>query len=351
MKNKNEEKTYKKIKINDKRPRNILIVVFISIATIITLIFVFKSIINSRLSKEIVTDNVVPQQEIEWLSEEYEGILNLEDVIQKNITNETKVIIETKIVELEYETEYINNSSLPIGNLKVSREGEDGKQELIIKKEYKGKTLITDEQIGRRVVTPTINKIIEVGTGSFSDIIDDSDNDIEYSKQELISRLSKNMSLNKPSGLTLEQFKKIFENESKDKNGVFGENAEYFYYVEKVYGINGICVAAIGIHESAWGTSRIATDKKNLFGYGAYDMSAYASAYKYNGYAAGIDMISRVLMKNYLNPKGTALCNGETASGKYYNGNTLSAVNKKYATDKKWADGVYTWMKYLYNRL
>lgn len=351
MKNKNEEKTYKKIKINDKRQRNILIVVFISIATIITLIFVFKSIINSKLSKEIVTDNVVPQQEIEWLSEEYEGILNLEDVIQKNITNETKVIIETKIVELEYETEYINNSSLPIGNLKVSREGEDGKQELIIKKEYKGKTLITDEQIGRRVVTPTINKIIEVGTGSFSDIIDDSDNDIEYSKQELISRLSKNMSLNKPSGLTLEQFKKIFENESKDKNGVFGENAEYFYYVEKVYGINGICVAAIGIHESAWGTSRIATDKKNLFGYGAYDMSAYASAYKYNGYAAGIDMISRVLMKNYLNPKGTALCNGETASGKYYNGNTLSAVNKKYATDKKWADGVYTWMKYLYNRL
>ena len=351
MKNKNEEKTYKKIKINDKRPRNILIVVFISIATIITLIFVFKSIINSRLSKEIVTDNVVPQQEIEWLSEEYEGILNLEDVIQKNITNETKVIIETKIVELEYETEYINNSSLPIGNLKVSREGEDGKQELIIKKEYKGKTLITDEQIGRRVVTPTINKIIEVGTGSFSDIIDDSDNDIEYSKQELISRLSKNMSLNKPSGLTLEQFKKIFENESKDKNGVFGENAEYFYYVEKVYGINGICVAAIGIHESAWGTSRIATDKKNLFGYGAYDMSAYACAYKYNGYAAGIDMISRVLMKNYLNPKGTALCNGETASGKYYNGNTLSAVNKKYATDKKLAYGVYTWMKYLYNRL
>ena len=300
MKNKNEEKTYKKIKINDKRPRNILIVVFISIATIITLIFVFKSIINSRLSKEIVTDNVVPQQEIEWLSEEYEGILNLEDVIQKNITNETKVIIETKIVELEYETEYINNSSLPIGNLKVSREGEDGKQELIIKKEYRGKTLITDEQIGRRVVTPTVNKIIEVGTGSFSNIIDNSDNDIEYSKQELISRLSKNMSLNKPSGLTLEQFKKIFENESKDKNGVFGESAEYFYYVEKVYGINGVCVAAIGIHESAWGTSKIATDKKNLFGYGAYDMNAYASAYKYNGYAAGIDMISRVLMKNLM---------------------------------------------------
>ena len=80
-------------------------------------------------------------------------------------------------------------------------------------------------------------------------------------------------------------------------------------------------------------------------------MNSYASAYEYNGYVAGIDMVARVLMKNYLNPKGTILCNGDTATGKYYNGKTLSAVNKKYATDKKWADGVYAWMKYLYNRL
>lgn len=351
MKHRKEEKTYKKIKINDKRPRNILIMVMIFIVVLIISMFVFKSIINTRLSKEIITDNIVPKQEIEWLSEEYEGVLELEDIIQKNITDETKVIIETQIVELEYETEYINNNSLPMGNLKVSKEGEDGKQELIIKKEYKGETLIVDEQIGRRVVTPTINKIIEIGTGSFSNIIDNSNNDVEYSKQQLLNRVSKNMALNEPSGLTLEQFKKIFKNESKDKNSVFAGNAEYFYYVEKVYGINGICVAAIGIHESNWGTSKIATDKKNLFGYGAYDMSAYASAYKYNGYAAGIDMISRVLMKNYLNPKGTVICNGEIASGKYYNGNTLSAVNKKYASDKKWADAVYSWMRYLYNRL
>ena len=151
--------------------------------------------------------------------------------------------------------------------------------------------------------------------------------------------------------MTLEQFEKIFENEKKDKKGTFKENAKYFYYVEKVYGINGVFVAAVGIHESGWGTSRIATNKKNLFGYGAYDMNAYASAYEYNGYAAGIDMIARVLMKNYLHPKGTTIYNGEIATGKYYNGNTVSGVNKKYATDTNWANSVYTWMKYLYNRL
>ena len=62
-------------------------------------------------------------------------------------------------------------------------------------------------------------------------------------------------------------------------------------------------------------------------------------------------MIARVLMKNYLNPKGTQIYNGEIASGKYYNGNNLKAVNKKYATDKNWAECVYKWMKYLYKKI
>ena len=285
------------------------------------------------------------------MTEDNEEILNIEDIIQKNIKNEIKTVIETKIVELEYQTEYVDTSSLTFGTIKTLNEGTDGKQELIIKKQYKGKELIADEQIGRRVVTPAINKVVQIGKGGYQNATENSGDVTQKSKQELLKTLSKDMPLNKPSGLTLEQFKKIFEGESKDKNGVFRENAEYFYYVEQTYGINGVFVAAIGIHESAWGTSRIATNKKNLFGYGAYDMNAYASAYEYNGYAAGIDMIARVLMKNYLNPKGTKIYNGEIATGKYYNGNTVSAVNKKYATDKNWANSVYNWMCYLYNKL
>lgn len=341
----------KKIKINDNRWKKVVIGILISLIVLIILIFSLKRLIKTRLSKEIITEEIIPSEEIEWLVDEYEGTMNIEDIIQQNVQEEIKTVIETQIVELEYQTEYQNTSDLALGTIKVLNKGEDGKQELIIKKEYKGEILISDEQIGRRVVTPAINKIIQIGKGSFENVINNSNNVEEYSKSELLKTLSKNMALNKPSGLTLNQFKKIFENESKDKNGVFKENAEYFYYVEQTYGINGVFVAAIGIHESAWGTSKIATNKNNLFGYGAYDMNAYASAYKYNGYAAGIDMIARVLMKNYLNPKGTSLYNDEKATGKYYNGNTLSAVNKKYATDNKWADSVYTWMCYLYNKL
>ena len=172
----------------------------------------------------------------------------------------------------------------------------------------------------------------------------------QKSKSELLSTLSFGMSLNKPSGLTLEQFKTVLS-DSKDKNKIFEQNAEYFYYIEKEYNINGVFVAAVGIHESAWGTSKIAQEKYNLFGYGAYDSNPYNGAYTFSDYSECIDLLARVFVKYYLNPAGTSIYGGETASGKYYNGPTLSGINQKYATDKNWANSVYTTMKYLYNKL
>lgn len=172
----------------------------------------------------------------------------------------------------------------------------------------------------------------------------------QKSKSELLSTLSFGMALNKPSGLTLEQFKTILS-DSKDKNKIFEQNAEYFYYIEKEYNINGVFVAAVGIHESAWGTSKIAQEKYNLFGYGAYDSNPYNGAYTFSDYSECIDLLARVFVKYYLNPAGTSIYGGETASGKYYNGPTLSGINQKYATDKNWANSVYTTMKYLYNKL
>lgn len=169
-------------------------------------------------------------------------------------------------------------------------------------------------------------------------------------KSQALKKLSSDMNLNIPSGLSLEQFKKVL-NDPKDKNKILYNNAEYFYYAEKQYNINGIFVAAVAIHESNWGTSKIANNKNNLFGYGAYDSSPYNSAYSFTDYSESIDLISRVFVKYYLNPTGTKIYNGEIANGKYYNGNTLSAVNKRYATDKNWANSVYNHIKYLYNKL
>jgi beta-N-acetylglucosaminidase len=52
-----------------------------------------------------------------------------------------------------------------------------------------------------------------------------------------------------------------------------------------------------------------------------------------------------------LNPKGTEIYNGETAVGTYYNGSTVTAVNKKYASDSGWANKVYSYMEYLYKKI
>lgn len=170
-------------------------------------------------------------------------------------------------------------------------------------------------------------------------------------KEELLSKLSFNIKLNAPSGLSLEQFKKVLTGMEQDSNKIFEQNAEYFYYIEKQYNINGIFVAAIGIHESNFGKSQISLDKKNLFGYGANDSNPYNNAYDFSDYSEGIDLIARVLTKYYINPAGTKIYDGQVATGDYYYSSTLSGVNEKYATDKNWANSVYKWMTYLYNRI
>ncbi len=176
------------------------------------------------------------------------------------------------------------------------------------------------------------------------------DSETSKSKAQLVANLNYNMQLNKPSGLSLEQFKKILSDD-KDTNKVFQNNAQYFYYIEKQYNINGVFVASVGIHESAWGTSKISKNKNNLFGYGAYDSNPYNGAYNFSDYSESIDLIARVFTKYYLNPAGTKIYGGEIAEGTYYNGPTIAGVNTKYATDKNWSNGVYNYMKYLYNKL
>lgn len=178
-----------------------------------------------------------------------------------------------------------------------------------------------------------------------------SENSNEYTKEELLATLSFNMDLSKPSGLSLEQFRKVLQYNSNDVNNIFTANADYFYYAEQEYGINGVFLAAIAIHESGWGTSNIAVSKNNLFGYMAYDGNSYASSKNFSSYSEGIDLLARVLVKYYLNPAGTEIYGGEIAEGKYYNGSTVSGVNKRYASDSNWANKVYKIMEDLYNNL
>lgn len=169
--------------------------------------------------------------------------------------------------------------------------------------------------------------------------------------QKIMLKLSFDMPLNKKSGLTLEDFKRVLSGNVADKNKIFENNAENFYNIEQTYNINGIFLAAVGIHESAWGTSTISLEKKNLFGYGAFDRDPYNSAYEFGEYKEGIELLAKVFTKYYINPKGTDIYEGQKAEADHYNGSTLEGVNKKYSTDENWCTRVYYYMQYLYEKL
>lgn len=169
--------------------------------------------------------------------------------------------------------------------------------------------------------------------------------------QRILIKVNIDMELNRTSGLTLNDYKKIFTNIPNDRNKIFEANYTAFYNAEKKYNINGIFLASIAIHESGWGTSQIATDKKNLFGYGSYDSTPYESSFEFNDYSEGIETVAKSLVKYYLNPSGTKIYDGETAAAWYYNGPTLKGVNTRYASDTEWHSKVFTYMETLYNRL
>lgn len=398
-----------------------ILVSIIAIAIVIAIIFgiyLTKNISYASESQNKTVAVVIP-----ITPQDKSKKINIEEIVENNTKNQKVEVLEEQEIDVEFTTQYIENSSLAKGKIQVLQEGVDGKQNAVLKNVYEGDEIISSVQVSSRITKASVDKIVQVGTAAFSSNYvpvvgdelkatsttltirlnpdensdkvvtinkgdkvvlkakqndwyyvsydnylgwaksdsleyvdpngtgDGDENNIQYTKEQLSQNLGFSMLLNKPSGLTLDQFKQIFENDSNDKNNVFKDNAEYFYYVESQYNINGIFVAAVAIHESGWGTSSISKNKKNLFGYRAYDSDPSGSAYTFQSYAEGIDLVSRVFVKYYLNPKGTPIYGGETATGTYYEGATLTAVNKRYATDKNWANAVFKWMTYLYNKL
>lgn len=169
-------------------------------------------------------------------------------------------------------------------------------------------------------------------------------------KQRILSKVDFNMDISQPSNMSKEDFKKILT-DSNDKKKIFENLSETFYNMEQKYGINGVFLASVGIHESGWGTSKIATDKNNLFGYMAYDRNPYTFSADFETYEECVETLAKVFCKYYLYPSGTPIYEGETAKGSYYNGATITGVNTRYASDKEWCNKVYNKMFYLYSKL
>jgi len=312
------------------------------------------------------TNSELPKGVIQVIQEGREGkqeitkkrIYENGEIISENqINSKVTIAAVDKIVEIGT-GKYTSTYKIKVGDivyvtsdrLSVMIEPNDNSERLATLRKKQELKVIEIKNDWYKIYTEGITGYVKKDNVTHTNISSEYEENKNESKPNNSSKLSFDMALNKPSGLSIEQFKKILT-DSKDKNKIFENNAEYFYYIEKQYNINGIFVASVGIHESNWGTSKIAREKNNLFGYGAYDSNPYNGAYSFSNYSESIDLLARVFVKYYINPKGTSIYGSEKALGTYYNGATLSGVNKKYATDKNWANGVYNFMKYLYNKL
>lgn len=141
------------------------------------------------------------------------------------------------------------------------------------------------------------------------------------------------INLKTPSGLSSDDIEKILEGTKLSGLG------EAFAKAEEKYHVNAYYLMAHAAWESSWGTSKLAKNKNNLFGFGAYDSSAYSSAIKFETKADCIYTVAEFISEHYLDKEGD-----------HYNGPNLIGMNKKYASDEKWANGIASVIKSLINR-
>ena len=121
--------------------------------------------------------------------------------------------------------------------------------------------------------------------------------------------------LTTPSGYTAERLERALSG-----TGLAGLG-QAFYGAEKACGVNAVVLAAICAHESGWGTSKLARERNNLAGLGAYSAGMGMT---FESRADCIDYLARLLA-------------GRPG--------TLEQVGGWYAEDPGWARKVAACMK------
>jgi len=136
-----------------------------------------------------------------------------------------------------------------------------------------------------------------------------------------------------PSGFSAARFERAFVGTALAGIG------EALVQAEELYGINSLVLAAIIVHETGWGQSRLAREKNNLAGLGAYDGSEYSAGIKFDSRTASIMFLAELLAVEY------------APGGCYYGGSRdLQGIGARYASDPRWAEKVAGCMRVIMQR-
>ena len=116
--------------------------------------------------------------------------------------------------------------------------------------------------------------------------------------------------------------KKVAERNARSP---FTKMGDSFIKSQDTWGINSLYLMAHAALESAWGLSKIAQDKNNLFGYKAYDSDPYNFAGTFRNMEECVMYLGGYIRKAYL-----------SEDGRWFNGPNLEGMNVFYATDPMW---------------
>jgi len=153
----------------------------------------------------------------------------------------------------------------------------------------------------------------------------------KYTKPQEV-KISKNMDLTKRTGMSKEDFKKTIKNLKQDRKKFFYENADIIYDLCEKYQINEIFFCGLIVAESGWD---IASNHRGTHNY--ISLMYKGKLIRYSSTKEGLEVAAKKLHVNYLTP-----------GGKFYNGKTISGVQKRFCpASNTWDDLVYGAMKYV----
>lgn len=138
--------------------------------------------------------------------------------------------------------------------------------------------------------------------------------------------IDRDMDLTETTGLSKEDFVELISEVKQDTSGFFEENAETIYDLCQEYELNEIFFCGLISAESGW---TIAQNHRNTYNY--ISLMSGGKLIQYSSVEEGLQVAAQKLHDNYL-----------TLGGKFYYGNTLSAVKTKFCpASSTWVDLVY----------
>lgn len=148
--------------------------------------------------------------------------------------------------------------------------------------------------------------------------------------RESVTDFTAETDINSYSNLTEDDINKLIE-DYPNLNGI----ADDIFYVENEHGINAIFVLAVASLESGYGETRIARDKNNLFGLGAYDETPYQSAITFDSRGESVRYFGDLISDHYIK----------------YGRTSASEIGRKYCSSDSWARKIVTMMNIYSDKL